>query len=387
MNRFKKILATSIFSLSLSACGGGGGGGSAVNVISNFIEQDLTNLNGSELIISDYTNLISNFQNIISNGEYSSLSAVITGPNSEDIKKANDLLSILNQTEQLWLQTEDLINKQSDNEKYNIYNSKSYKEAYAAYLYLINDVEPIIEKVSKGRSVTLADYNKVAQKEKADEIIKTEKLLNAEQVVSNKVIKETLIIEENRQETREYSSDPEISYTSWSPIYKGGGLENRTKSTKIKNFKETTNFKCSFKRINYLNGNTVDEEPVCKKINTDISELKPIITEEIEKKEGDNPIVKTVSLEPLINKTIEESETYTETTFKDSLELIEEITEGSGITKTISRDTTSRKNLENNKAIVTIKRFVDTITTIPVTKKIFKTRHYTDLIKKERDKY
>ena len=173
MNRFKKILATSIFSLSLSACGGGGGGGSAVNVISNFIEQDLTNLNGSELIISDYTNLISNFQNIISNGEYSSLSAVITGPNSEDIKKANDLLSILNQTEQLWLQTEDLINQQSDNEKYNIYNSKSYKEAYAAYLYLINDVEPIIEKVSKGKSVTLADYNKVAQKEKADEIIKT----------------------------------------------------------------------------------------------------------------------------------------------------------------------------------------------------------------------
>ena len=173
MNRFKKILATSISSLSLSACGGGGGGGSAVNVISNFIEQDLTNLNGSELIISDYTNLISNFQNIISNGEYSSLSAVITGPNSEDIKKANDLLSILNQTEQLWLQTEDLINQQSDNEKYNIYNSKSYKEAYAAYLYLINDVEPIIEKVSKGKSVTLADYNKVAQKEKADEIIKT----------------------------------------------------------------------------------------------------------------------------------------------------------------------------------------------------------------------
>lgn len=284
MNRFKKILATSIFSLSLSACGGGGGGGSAVNVISNFIEQDLTNLNGSELIISDYTNLISNFQNIISNGEYSSLSAVITGPNSEDIKKANDLLSILNQTEQLWLQTEDLINQQSDNEKYNIYNSKSYKEAYAAYLYLINDVEPIIEKVSKGKSVTLADYNKVAQKEKADEIIKTEKLLNAEQVVSNKVIKETLIIEENRQETREYSSDPEISYTSWSPIYKGGGQENRTKSIKIKNFKETTNFKCSFKRINYLNGNTVDEEPVCKKINSDISELKPIITEEIEKK-------------------------------------------------------------------------------------------------------
>ena len=382
MNRFKKILATSIFSLSLSACGGGGGGGSAVNVISNFIEQDLTNLNGSELIISDYTNLISNFQNIISNGEYSSLSAVITGPNSEDIKKANDLLSILNQTEQLWLQTEDLINQQSDNEKYNIYNSKSYKEAYAAYLYLINDVEPIIEKVSKGKSVTLADYNKVAQKEKADEIIKTEKLLNAEQVVSKKVIKETLIIEENRQETREYSSDPEISYTSWSPIFKGGGEENRTKSTKIKNFKETTNFKCSFKRINYLNGNKVDEEPVCKKINSNISELKPIITEEIEKKAGDNPIVKTVSLEPLTDKTIEESETYTETTFKDSLELIEEITEGSGITKTISRDTTFRKNLEDNKAIVTIKRFVDTITTIPVTKKIFKTRHYTDLIKK-----
>ena len=126
MNKFKNIFITLILSISLSGCGGGGGG-SVVNKISNFIEEDLTNLDGSELIISDYSNLINNFQNIISEGQYSSLSAIITGPDSDDIKKANNLLNILNQTEQLWLQTDDLILQQSDDNKFRIYNSKSYK--------------------------------------------------------------------------------------------------------------------------------------------------------------------------------------------------------------------------------------------------------------------
>ena len=41
MNKIKNILISSVLSLSLTACGGGGGGGSAVNTISNFIEEDL----------------------------------------------------------------------------------------------------------------------------------------------------------------------------------------------------------------------------------------------------------------------------------------------------------------------------------------------------------
>ena len=285
MNKIKNILISSVLSLSLTACGGGGGGGSAVNKISNFIEEDLTNLNGSELIISDYSNLISNFQNIVSEGQYSSLSAVITGPNSEDIKKANNLLNILNQTEQLWLQTEDLILQQSDDNKFKIYNSKSYKDAYAAYLYLVNDVGPIIRRVSQGKNVTLSDYNKVAKKEKADEIIKNEKLPKTQKIVENKVIKSSSVIREDKEEIKEYSENPEVSYTNWSTIYNGGGEENRTKTTKTKNFKKIVTKSCEFKRNIFLNGNIVDEVPKCKEVNTQIIELDPSIEEEIDKRD------------------------------------------------------------------------------------------------------
>ena len=385
MNKFKNILISSVLSLSLTACGGGGGGGTAVNTISNFIEEDLSNLNGSELIISDYSNLISNFQNIVSEGQYSSLSAVVTGPNSEDIKKANNLLNILNQTEQLWLQTEDLILQQSDDNKFKIYNSKTYKDAYAAYLYLVNDVGPIIRIVSQGKNVTLSDYNKVAKKEKADEIIKNEKLPETQKIVESKVIKSSSVIKEDKEELKEYSENPEVSYTNWSTTYNGGGEEKRTKITKTKNFKKIITKSCEFKRIKFLNGNIVDEAPKCKEVSTQIIELDPSIEEEIEKRDGENPIIKKIDIDPIITEILEKSNQYTETTYKDSSDHIEEIIEGSGITETKSRDVEIRENQGNNKSLKIIKRYTDTITTIPIVKKIYKTRHFTDHIKiKER---
>jgi hypothetical protein len=63
---------------------------------------------------------------------------------------------MLTQAETLWSETEELINSQSDANKYTIYNSESYKEAYAAMLYLRNHVKPVIQKVSNGQAVTLS---------------------------------------------------------------------------------------------------------------------------------------------------------------------------------------------------------------------------------------
>ena len=120
MEKMKKTIIGGLLTLSLSACGGGGGSG-GVSTVTSFVQNDLTNLSGSSSIVSSYSSLLSNFQSTISGGNYSSLQAILTGPDSDDIVMANTLLSQLNQAEALWSSTEDLISQQNDSDKYTIY--------------------------------------------------------------------------------------------------------------------------------------------------------------------------------------------------------------------------------------------------------------------------
>ena len=159
----------------LTACGGGGGGPGAVSTVTNFVQDDLSSLTGSESIISSYSSLLSGFNSSISSGNIANLSAIITGPTDEDIEKAGSLLTMLDQAESLWSQTIDLIESQDSDTKLQIYNSEDYKNAHAAVLYLKNHVKPVIQKVSKGQKLSLTEYNKVASDKKAEEIIKQEK--------------------------------------------------------------------------------------------------------------------------------------------------------------------------------------------------------------------
>ena len=172
--KLKNTLLALSSALALTACGGGGGSG-AVGTVSNFVQEDLSSLSGSSGIVSSYSSLISNFNSTISSGDFGGLQAVITGPDEEDKATANTLLTQLSQAESLWTQSEALIDNQSDADKYRIYNSASYKEAYAAMKYLRDHVKPIITKVSEGKTITLEQLNKVAKEDKAQEIINTEK--------------------------------------------------------------------------------------------------------------------------------------------------------------------------------------------------------------------
>ena len=117
MNLKNLLLAGSL--TALTACGGGGGGGPANNV-GDFVENDLSNLTGSESLVSSYSSLLSDFQSVVSGGQYSSIQGIITGPDSEDIQKANQLLTMLTTAETLWTQTEDLISNQNDSDRYTI---------------------------------------------------------------------------------------------------------------------------------------------------------------------------------------------------------------------------------------------------------------------------
>ena len=93
-SKVKNTVLAGLAGLTLTACGGGGGGG-AVGVIDNFVDSDLTNLSGSASLVSSYSNLLSDFQSVISSGDISAIQGVITGPDEQDIAQANTLLTQL----------------------------------------------------------------------------------------------------------------------------------------------------------------------------------------------------------------------------------------------------------------------------------------------------
>ena len=176
--------------------------------VQDFIEKDLSNLSGSESIISSYSSLLTGFNSTISSGNFASLSAIITGPNDEDITKANTLLTMLDQAESLWSQTLSLIESQDADTRLEIYNSDDYKNAHAALLYLKNHVKPVIQKVAIGEKLTLTEFNKVASDKKAEDLIKEEKSNTVDSYVEDKKAKinqEKLLAEnkKNEEDTKE----------------------------------------------------------------------------------------------------------------------------------------------------------------------------------------
>ena len=134
-SKIKNTVLAGLAGLTLTACGGGGGG-PGTGPINDFVEEDLSNLSGSASLVSSYSNLLSDFQSVISNGDISAIQGVITGPDQQDIAQANTLLGQLDKAQELWDQTEALIDAQTDTAKYTIYNSDSFKEAHAAMIYL-----------------------------------------------------------------------------------------------------------------------------------------------------------------------------------------------------------------------------------------------------------
>ena len=213
MRKFKNIILAGAMATTLTACGGGGAGGGA-GAVQDFIEKDLSNLSGSESIISSYSSLLTGFNSTISSGNFASLSAIMTGPNEEDITKANNLLTMLDQAESLWAQTLTLIESQDADTRLEIYNSDDYKNAHAALLYLKNHVKPIIQKVAIGEKLTITEYNKVASDKKAEDLIKEEKSNTVDAYVEDKKAKinqEKLLAEnnKNKEDTKEEEKQDE----------------------------------------------------------------------------------------------------------------------------------------------------------------------------------
>jgi len=380
--KVKNTVLAGLAGLTLTACGGGGGG-SGVGAVDNFINEDLSNLSGSASLVSSYSNLLSDFQSVISSGDISAIQGVITGPDQGDIDQANTLLTQLQTAKTLWDQTEQLIDAQTDNEKYTIYNSNSFKQAHAAMLYLQNYVKPVIQKVANGQTITLADYNLVDKASRANEIIEQEKNSTSNDYANTKKIKSIDTINNDTDVSTDTTGTSSISYTDWVAVNSGGGSETRNKITTTSNIRTTVTTRCTFQRTTFLNNSTLDGAQTCTVSNTTTADLDPTVVTVTETREGENPVTATVNLDPTVTTVTETSADYTETTYTDASDTTTETEEGSATTNTANRDITVTTNNGNNTSTIVVTRYVDTTVTTPITTKVYRTRHYTDTVKRD----
>tara|TARA_B100000989_G_scaffold254264_1_gene202904 strand:+ start:847 stop:4560 length:3714 start_codon:yes stop_codon:yes gene_type:complete len=380
MKNLSKKLCIVLIPLTLSACGGGSGG---VGAISNFIKNDVSSLSGSSTIISSYSNLLTDFQSVISSGDISAIQGVITGPNQQDINQANTLLTQLQTAKDLWDQTEQLIAAQSDNEKYTIYNSNSFKEAHAAMIYLQNYVKPVIQKVANGQTITLADYNLIDKASRANEIINHEKNSTSSDYANTKKIKSVNTVNNDKDLSSDTTGTSTVSFTEWETVNAGGGSETRNKITTTPKIRTTVTTRCTFQRTTFLNNSTSDGPQTCSVLNTTTTDLDPTVVTETETREGENPLTATIDLEPTVTTVTEVSADYTETTYTDATNTTTETDEGSSTTNTSKRDVTVTTNNGDNTSTVVVTRYVDTTVTTPITTRVYRTRHYTDTVKRD----
>ena len=381
-SKVKNTVLAGLAGLTLTACGGGGGGG-ATGPINDFVNEDLSNLSGSASLVSSYSNLLSDFQSVVSSGDISAIQGVITGPDQADINQANTLLTQLQTAKTLWDQTEQLIEAQTDNEKYTIYNSNSFKEAHAAMLYLQNYVKPVIQKVANGQTITLADYNLVDKASRANEIIEQEKNSTSSDYANTKKIKSVDTVNEDTDVNTDTTGTSTVSYTDWVAVNAGGGSETRNKITTTPNIRTTVTTRCTFQRTTFLNNSTSAGAQTCTVLNTTTTDLDPTVVTVAETREGENPVTATVDLDPTVTTETEVSADYTETTYTDASDTTTEITEGSATTNTANRDVTVTTNNGDNTSTVVVTRYVDTTVTTPITTKVYRTRHYTDTVKRD----
>jgi len=381
--KLRKILLSTALATTLSACGGGGGG-SGAGVVNDFVQGDLSNLSGSSSIVSSYSSLLSNFQSTISSGNYSSLQAVLTGPDADDIETANTLLSMLNQAETLWSQTEDLISSKDDSTKYTIYNSNSYKEAYAAMIYLRDHVKPIIQKVSNGNAVSLTEYNLVAKEDKAQEIINTEKDTTATSYAETKKIKSTETVSGTSTVSTVDTvgtAEASTSTSDWTTVNAGGGQETRTITITTPNYRTTTTTPCTIVRKTLLNGTTVDSACTYGTPVVSTIALDPTVETSTETREGDNPVITSETLEATVNTVTETNDQYVVTNYADAEDTNTTTANGTAVTTTANRDVVTDVNNGDNTTTRTTVRYVDTTITTPVTTTVTRTRTYTDITK------
>ena len=208
----------------------------------------------------------------------------------------------------------------TDDQKLEYYQDPEFQEAYKSYLYIKEDVKPILDKVKNANN-------------------------------------EAVFLSESELET--LGND---------------GKDNKT--TKMSSF---INEKIALYQV--PEENPTDTEDVVEN-NDDVAEdTTEIDNSLVDGTESETPsdevtVSETVDLSPLVDLDTE-STTYIETTYTDGEEFTE-TSEGSSTTNTVNRDVTNSTNNGTNIWTFTTIRYVDTVVTTPITTTVLKTRTYTD---------
>ena len=175
---------------------------------------------------------------------------------------------------------------------------------------------------------------------------------------------------------------PVVTYTDWATVHAGGGAETRTRTTTTKNKTTVITQSCAWQEST-VNGATTKGTETCTTTDTQVTYQDDTVATATENRAGENPVTATVNLNPTVVAETENSANYTETTYTDASGTTTETEEGSATTNTANRDVTVTTDHGNNTSTTVVTRYVDTTVTTPITTKVYRTRNYTDAVKKK----
>ena len=174
---------------------------------------------------------------------------------------------------------------------------------------------------------------------------------------------------------------PVLTYTDWTTVHAGGGQETRTRTTTTRNKTTVITQNCTW-QTSTVNRATTKSAETCTATDTQVTYQDDTVSTATETREGENPVTATTNLDPTVVTETENSANYTETTYTDASGTTTETEEGSATTNTVNRDVTVVNDNGNNTSTTVVTRYVDTIVTTPVTTKVYRTRNYTETVKR-----
>jgi subtilisin family serine protease len=361
-------------------------------------DKNISELDTIQTIVDNAVNTISSLESTIS-GVISD-NSIINGAlsnvvNYHDVEKSKNIIVSVESaiTEFEKIKNDYLVNSGlTVKQKLDYYKSEEYKTAYKSYLYLKNDVKPILDRIKNAGTDTVEldtdELNTLATDGKNNYATAVDNEINPKIVTLEDEYKKlkTVIVPKQRtfdEDPVAFTGESVITYTNWATVYQGGGDEQRTKTTTTPNYTKVVTKKCTWEESTFDGVTTVGPETCTTVGDPAVTTGEPTVATEIETRTGDNPVVETIVLEPVITTSTEESDLYTVTTYTDASETTTDTEEGSATTTTENREVTTITDNGDNSTTTITTRYVDTIVTTPITTKVYRTRHYTDTVKKD----
>ena len=365
----------------LTACGGGGGGaGGAVGTISNWVNNDLTQLDNT--YVTQWTDLIELANARIS--DEANAEAILSDPTDQDMAKANELIAMISRAETLWTQTLTNLDGLDDSKKYEMLNDTDFKNAYKAMEYLKNTVKPLLSKVAGGEKLNYTEYQSM---DSAIEAQKIQDEVDVDSFVDTKIVKSSVPKKSTEEIYNQNEASGEMTVlpiNDWTTVFEGGGKETRDVWQVTPQNNVTKNRVCTWDEVTKITATgsqTFRENEICttETITVPTDDLRLKVTQE---QAGDNPIVEREDIVKTNgDSTTETKNERTDEVLNNTTDNEDEIRELSWNTSTEEVIKTRFESTDNDNVKIKIQdKYIKTTVTKPI--EIIKsvTQHYTDKV-------